>query len=210
MQRKYLWRCYVLRRNSAVRCSQIETKLGYLAIGKAQLDAGAFSDGVEKQKCCLGPGDLKTVITFLLYNFLIPNLAGCFSTAIATVSVIFYIFPIVGTGAINFQSKKQAIHPCFRVFFLQNKWKKFFISIFINYTIWLTFLWRNCVSIVLGFPSRAFLKQHLVYSSASPRTIPAFQHQTAATNILWTSGQWVNIIIWHALCSNSAFFVHLN
>ena len=30
----------------------------------------------------------------------------------------FYIFPIVGTGAINFQSKKQAIHPCFRVFFL--------------------------------------------------------------------------------------------
>jgi len=50
--------------------SQIETKLSYLAIGKAQLNACAFSDGVEKQKCCLGPGDIKTVITFLLHNFL--------------------------------------------------------------------------------------------------------------------------------------------
>jgi len=78
-----------------VRCSHIETKLSYLAIGKAQLDAGAFSDGVEKQKCCLGPGDIKTVMTFLLYNFLIPNLAGCFVTAIATVSVIFTFFPFL-------------------------------------------------------------------------------------------------------------------
>jgi len=84
-----------LKRNSAVRCSLIETKLSYLAIGKAQLDAGAFSDGVEKQKCCLGPGDIKTVITFLLYNISIPNLAGCFATAIATVSVIFTFFPLL-------------------------------------------------------------------------------------------------------------------
>jgi len=73
----------------------------YLAISKAQLKACAFSDGVEKQKCCLGPGDIKTVVTLLLYNFLIPNLAGCFVTAIATVCD-FYIFPIVGIGAINF------------------------------------------------------------------------------------------------------------
>jgi len=75
--------------------SQIETKLSYLAIGKAQLNACAFSYGVEKQKCCLGQGDIKTVITFLLYNFLIPNLAGCFVTAIATVSVIFTFFPLL-------------------------------------------------------------------------------------------------------------------
>jgi len=65
-----------LKRNSAVRFSQIETKLSYLAIGKAQLNACAFSDGVEKQKGCLGPGDIKTVVTFLLYNFLDQNLAG--------------------------------------------------------------------------------------------------------------------------------------
>jgi len=78
-----------LKRYSAVRFSLIETKLSDLAIGKAQLKACAFSDGVEKQKCCLGPGDIKTVITFLLYNFLIPNLAGCFVPALATVSVIF-------------------------------------------------------------------------------------------------------------------------
>jgi len=95
VQRKYLWRFYVLKRNSAVRFSQIETKLSYLAIGKAQLNACAFSDGVEKQKCCLGPGDIKTVITFLLHTFLIPNLAGCFLTAIATVSVIFTFFPLL-------------------------------------------------------------------------------------------------------------------
>jgi len=63
-------------------------------------------------------------------------LAGCFATAIATVSVIFTFFPIVGIGAINFQSKKQAIHPSFRVFFsLQKKWNNYLISIFINYTI---------------------------------------------------------------------------
>jgi len=66
-----------------------------LAIGKAQLNACAFSDGVEKQKCCLGPGDIKTVITFLLYTSLIPNLAGCFVTAIATVSVVFTFFPLL-------------------------------------------------------------------------------------------------------------------
>jgi len=58
-----------MKRNSAVRFSQVETKLSYLAIGKAQLNACAFSDGVEKQKCCLGPSDIKTVITFLFYNF---------------------------------------------------------------------------------------------------------------------------------------------
>jgi len=84
-----------LKRNSAVRFSQIETKLSNLAIGKAQLNACAFSDGVEKQKCCLGPGDIKTVITFLLRNFLIPNLAGCFAAAIATVFVIFTFFPLL-------------------------------------------------------------------------------------------------------------------
>jgi len=80
-----------LKRNSAVRFSQIETKLSYLAIDKAQLNACVFLDGVEKQNCCLGPGDIKTVITSL-YNFLIPDLAGCFVTAIATVSVIFTFF----------------------------------------------------------------------------------------------------------------------
>ena len=35
---------------------------------------------------------IKLVITFLLYNFFISNLAGCFVTAIATVSVIFTFF----------------------------------------------------------------------------------------------------------------------
>jgi len=69
--------------------------VSYLAIGKAQLSACAFTDGVEKQKCCPGPGDIKTVVTFLLYNFLFQNLAGCFVTAIATVSVIFTFFPLL-------------------------------------------------------------------------------------------------------------------
>jgi len=80
-----------LKQNSAVRFSQIETKLSYLAIGQAQLNACVFSNGVEKQKCYLGPGDIKTVMTFLLY----PNLAGCFVIAIATVSVIFTFFPLL-------------------------------------------------------------------------------------------------------------------
>ena len=182
---------YVSKRNSAVRFSQIETKRSYLTIGKAQLNACAVSDGVEEQKSCLGLGDIKTVITFPLYNFLIPNLAGCFVTAIATVCD-FYIFPIVGIGAVNFQSKKNRQSTLvFRCFSLQKKWKNFFISIFINYTIWLTFVWRICVSIVQGFPPRAFLKQRLAHSSASAKTIPAFSHQAAATNIRWTWGKLV-------------------
>ena len=95
VQRKYLWRFYESKRNSAVSFSQIEPKLSYLAIGKAQLNACAFSDGVEKQKCCLEPGDIKTVITFLLYNVLIQNLAGCFLIAIAAVPVNFTFFPFL-------------------------------------------------------------------------------------------------------------------
>ena len=95
VQQKYLWRFHTSKRNSAARFGQIEPKLSYLAIHKAQLNACAFSDGVEKQKCCLGPGDIKTVITFLLYNILIQNLAGCFVTAIATVPVIFTYFPFL-------------------------------------------------------------------------------------------------------------------
>jgi len=105
-------------------------------MGKAQLNACAFLDRVEKQKCCLGPGDIKTVITFLLYNFLIPSLAGFFVTAIATVFCDFYIFPIVGIGAINFRCKKAGNPPLFLVVFsLQKKWKNYLILIFINYTI---------------------------------------------------------------------------
>jgi len=38
----------------------------------------------------------------------------------------FYIFPIVGIGAINFQIKKQVIHSCFRVFFLSKRSGKIF------------------------------------------------------------------------------------
>jgi len=64
VQRKYLWRFYVSKGNSAANFSQIEPKQSNLAIDKAQLNARAFSDGVEKQKCCLGPGDIKTVYNF--------------------------------------------------------------------------------------------------------------------------------------------------
>jgi len=117
VQGKYLWRFYVLKRNSAVRFSQIETKQRYLAIVKSQLNACAFSDGVEKQKCCLGPGDIKTFITFLLNNFSIPNLAGCFVTAIGTVFVIFTFFPLLVS----------AFHTVFVIF-------TFFPTVFVIFT----------------------------------------------------------------------------
>jgi len=48
----------------------------------------------------------------------------------------FYIFPIVGIGAKFFQSQKTDNPPLFQsVFSLQKKWKKYLISIFINYKI---------------------------------------------------------------------------
>ena len=125
-----------MKRNSTVRFSQIETKLSYLAIGKAQLNACAFSDGVEKQKCCLGPGDIKTVISFLLCNYFNSKLGRVLCNSYSNRFGNFYIFPIVGIGAINFQSQKTGNPPLFSgVFSLQKKWKKFFILIFINYTI---------------------------------------------------------------------------
>ena len=173
MQRKYLWRFYVLKRNSTVRFSQIETKLSYLAIGKAQLNACAFSDGVEKQKCCLGAG--KNCHNFSSLQFFNSKLGRMLCNSYSNRFCDFYIFPIVGIGAINFQSEKTGNPHLFSgVFSLQKKVEKFFVSIFINYTICLTFLWRICVSIVQGFPSRAFLKERLAYSSASTKTIPAF------------------------------------
>ena len=83
----------------------------------------------------------------------------------------FYIFPIVGIGAVNFQRQKTG-NPLFfqGVFSLQKKWKNYLISIFINYTIWLMFLCRIWVPIMQGFPSRAFLKQRL--STQAPARKP--------------------------------------
>jgi len=86
----------------------------------------------------------------------------------------FYIFPIVGIGAINFQRQQTDNPPLFSgVFSLQKMWKNL-ILIFINYTIWLTFLCRIWISILEGFPSRTFLKQRLDHSSINVKTIPAF------------------------------------
>jgi len=103
---------YISKRNTAVNFSQIEPKLSNLAIGKAQLNACAFFGEVEKQKCCLGPGDIKTVMTFLPSNFLIllvRMLCNSYSNRFRD----FLIFPIVGIGTINFQSQKTANPPLF-------------------------------------------------------------------------------------------------
>jgi len=83
----------------------------------------------------------------------------------------FYIFPIVGIGAMNFQRQKTG-NPLFfqGVFSLQKKWKNYLISIFINYTIWLMFLCRIWVPIMQGFPSRAFLKQRLSTQAPARKT----------------------------------------
>ena len=173
MQRKYLWRFYVLKRSSAVRFSQIETK---------QL----FSDrqSTAKHMCVFGRSRKAEMLSWTRWYknchnyssllFCNSKLGRMLCYSYSNRFSDFYIFPIVGIGAINFQSKKTSNPPLFSgVFFLQ-KWKNFFISIFINYTIWLTFLCRICVSIVQDFPSRAFSKQRLAHSSASAKTIPAF------------------------------------
>ena len=82
----------------------------------------------------------------------------------------FYIFPIVGIGAINFKSKKTGNPPLFSgVFSLQRKWKNDLISIFINYTIWLMFLCR-IYFYHARFSIQSLLKQRLAHSSASAKT----------------------------------------
>ena len=57
------------------------------------------------------------------------------------------------------------------VFSLQKNWENYVISIIINCTVRLTFLCKIWISIVQGFPSRAFLKQRLAHSSVSAKTI---------------------------------------
>jgi len=94
--------------------------------GKAQLNACAFSDGVKKQKCCLGPGDTKTVITFLLCYFFLLKLGMMFCNSSGNCSCDFYIFPIVGIGAINFQSKKTTNPLVLGCFFSAKEVEKLF------------------------------------------------------------------------------------
>ena len=114
----------------------------------------------------------KTVITLLFYNILMQNLTGCFVNSCRNRLCDFYIFPIVGIGAIHFQSKKTHNAPLFQgVFSLLKKLKSYVISILINCTVWLTFLCRIWVSIVQGFPSRDFSKQRLAHSSVTAKTI---------------------------------------
>ena len=112
MQQNYPWSFYESKRNSAVNFSQIEPKLSYLAIGKAQLNTRAFSDGVEKQKCCLGPGDIKTD-NFSSLQFFYLKLGRMLCNSYSNRFCDFYIFPIVGIGTINFQSQKTADPPLF-------------------------------------------------------------------------------------------------
>jgi len=123
-----------LKQNSAVRFSQIKPKLSYLAIGKAQLNACAFSDGVEKQKCCLGPGNIIIVITSVqLFNLKLGRmLCNSYSNRFCDS----YIFLIVGIGVINFQSIKTGNPFLFSgVIFLQKKWTNYLILFFVNYTM---------------------------------------------------------------------------
>jgi len=86
----------------------------------------------------------------------------------------FYIFPIVGMGAINFQSQKTANPPFLRCYCSPKEVEKFFDFDFRKPHNVLTFLCRIGISIMQGFPSRTFLKQRLAHSSVSAKAIPAF------------------------------------
>jgi len=64
---------------------------------------------------------MKTVITFLVYNFFNSKLGRMLCNSYDNRFCDFYIFPIVGISVMNFQIKKQAIYPCFWVFFLSKR-----------------------------------------------------------------------------------------
>ena len=69
----------------------------YLAMGKAQLNACAFSDGVEKQKCCLGAG--KNCHNFSSLQFFNSKLGRMLCNGHSNRFCDFYNFPMVGTDA---------------------------------------------------------------------------------------------------------------
>ena len=138
MQRKYLWRFYVLKRNSAVRFSLIETKQLFSDRQSTANSMCVFGRSRKAEmlsrtrwyKNCHNFSSLQ-FFNFKLGRMLCNNYSNRFCD--------FYFFPVVGIGEINFYSKTTGNPPLFSgVFSLQKKWKIFFISIFINYTIWLT------------------------------------------------------------------------
>jgi len=93
-------------------------------------------DRVGKQKCCLGPGSIKTVTPFLLNNFFDLKLGRMLCNSYSNCFFDFYIFPIVGIDAINFQSKKRQSTLVLGCFSLQKKWKNSLISkILVNHTM---------------------------------------------------------------------------
>jgi len=95
-----------------------------------------FSGGIEKQKGCLGLGDIKTVITFLLYIFFNSKLGRMLFNSYNNRSCDFYVFPVFGIGAVNFQIKKTAKPPLFQgVISHQKKWKNPVMLFFVSYTM---------------------------------------------------------------------------
>ena len=102
----------------------------------------------------------------------------------------FYIFPIVGISAINFQSKKAGNPPFFQsVFFFPKEVENLFDFDFHELHNMTNVFVHNLGFYRARFSIRDFLKERLVHSSASAKTIPAFESQTVATNIPWTAGQ---------------------
>ena len=92
VQQKYLWWFYVSKRNSAVSFSQIKPKLRYLAIAKHSWTRVRFLTET-KAEMLYRTRWYKNCHNFSSLQFLIQNLAGCFTTAIAIVPVIFIFFP---------------------------------------------------------------------------------------------------------------------
>ena len=174
MQRKHLWRFQVSKRKCCTFWSN-----------RNQNELFSDRQSSAERMCVFGRSRkaemlsrtrwYKNCYNFSSLQFFNSKLGRMLCNSYSKRFCDFCIFPIVGIGAKNFQSQKTGNPTFFQgVFSLQKKWKNYVITIFINYTIWLTFLCRIWVSIVQGFPSRTFLKQRLAHSSASPKTIPAF------------------------------------
>ena len=141
VQRKYLWRFYISKWNSAVSFSQIEPKLAYLAIGRTQLNARASSDAVEKPKRLSRTRWYKNCYNFFSLYIFALKLCRILCNRYSNCLCDFYVFTIFGIGVMTFQSQKTTKAPLFRVVFTQNttlkKLEKFLNLFFVNYTMWL-------------------------------------------------------------------------
>ena len=140
------FRSSVSATKTSMKVLSIETKVLYVQSNRNQTELFSNWQSTAESMYVFGPSrkpemlsrtrQYKNCYNFSSIQFFNSKLGRMLCNSYSNHFCDFYIFPIVGIGAINFQSKETDNPPLFQgAFSLQKKWKNYLILIFINYTI---------------------------------------------------------------------------